>query len=244
MFPGSATAKPTLAPSASGAMAGEAERSRAGRSVTGTCRDEILNELSLGRRLSDRCDLERRRAGRAAVRVWRSFGFVASREVDLRAVRLVVGRAVMCRRWPLRQREASVLRVDDVQAAGCRTHRVRRPIPVSVVRDDGSRHDRIVMLAPSGDGRVTLGYGELDVELRARGLGPLEDFARVEIGEGAWAGVVDLARLRGFRASWHLHWLGDGHGSRRLFDARYPELTAVPAPRSRDAQSVPAARSE
>lgn len=225
-------------------MAGEAERARAGRSISGTCRDEILTELSLGRRLSKRCDLERRRAGRAAVRARRSFGFVSSREVDLRAVRLVVGRAVLCRRWPLREGEASVLRLEDVQAARCRTRRVREPIPVGVVRHDGSKAESVLMLRPDADGRVALSYGALDVELRARGLGPLAGFGRVEIGESAWAGVVDLTRLQEFRATWHLRWVADGQGSRGLFAARYPELVEAAAATEGEAESAPDAKSE
>ncbi|MBL4684217.1 MAG: hypothetical protein JKY37_06490 [Nannocystaceae bacterium] len=74
---------------------------------------------------------------------------------------------------------------------------------------------------PDADGRISLSYSTLDLELRAAGLGTLDDFDRAEIGEGAWAGTVDLARLREFRASWHLQWIRAGRGAAGLFVARH-----------------------
>lgn len=198
-------------------------RERASYAVTGPCRKPLLDELTAGRRLEAQCEADRRKAGRAAVRFGMQFGYVASRDVDLRGLRIVVGRAVGCRTWPLRETEASVLRKPDIDAAGCRTRRMKDAIPLTVVRDDGERFEAVTTIEPDAGGRVVVSYGALDLELRAAGLGTLYDFATIEVGQGGWAGLVDLVRLREFRASWHLRWIRAGRGAPGLFAATHAE---------------------
>lgn len=203
------------------AVANEAELARAGAKLIGDCRQPLLDELARGQRSAAGCELERAQAGRAAVRLGTSFGFVASREVDLRGVRLVVGRAELCRRWPLRAADASVLRPSDIEDARCKQRRTREPLRVTVIARAGKRIADVHALLPDADGRVTFDYAELDLRLRALGLGNLDDYATVELGEDAWAGTVDLQRLREFRAAWHLRWVREGRGSAGLFAVRY-----------------------
>jgi len=209
------------------ARAGPSEAARASEQVAGSCRDVVLGELTAGRRRAQDCDRERRRAGRAAVRAAMSFGYVISREVDLHAVRMVVGKAVLCRRWPLRAPEGSVLRSTDIDTAGCRTRRVKTGIAVTVLSADGARQEGVMMLRPDADGRVALSYGALDLELRAQDLGALHDYVRVEVGVDGWAGTLDLQRLQEFRAGWHLRWVRGGRGAPLLFATRHPEHRAA-----------------
>lgn len=142
---------------------------------------------------------------------------------------MVVGKAVLCRRWPLRRETNSVLRPADVREAGCRLRRATRPVTVAVVDGAGRRIADVMTLRPDADGRIALSYGALDLELRAAGHGTLHDFDRAEVGQGGWAGTVDLARLREFRASWHLQWVRAGRGAPGLFVARHPEHSGAAA---------------
>lgn len=219
--PSMADARERAAPRS--ALADPEAKDRAGRVLTGACRSTVLDELEAGQRSDHGCEAERRRGGRAATRLGDVFGYVASRDVDLRGVRLVVGRAVLCRRWPLRKPDNSVLRLPDIEAARCRPWRMRAPIEISVVGRDGTRVDAVMLLTPDEDGRVELSYGALDLRLRAQALGTLHDYAQVEIGRTAWAGTVDLERLRQFRASWHLRWIREGRGAPGLFAVRHAE---------------------
>lgn len=226
-------------------------RERASYAVTGACRKTVLDELTIGRRLEDKCDADRRKAGRAAVRLGMQFGYVASRDVDLRGLRIVVARAVACRTWPLREADGSVLREPDIDAAGCRTRRIKQAVPLTVIRDDGERFEAVMSVEPDAGGRIVVSYGALDLELRAAELGTLYDFARIEVGEGGWAGVVDLVRLREFRANWHLRWIRAGRGAPGLFAARHAEHPgadlarelqggAVSSPEAQSARDAPA----
>ena len=203
------------------AVANEVELARAGAKLIGTCRQPVLDELARGQRTAQGCEAERARAGRAAVRLGTTFGFVASRDVDLRGVRLVVGRAELCRRWPLRAPDSSVLRPGDIEEARCKQRRTRQPVRVAVIAHAGKRLESVHELRPDADGRIVFDYAELDLRLRALGLGTLDDYATVELGEEAWAGQVDLQRLREFRAAWHLRWVRSGRGSPGLFAVRY-----------------------
>ena len=124
---------------------------------------------------------------------------------------------------PLREADGSVLRKPDVDAAGCRTRRIKQAVPLTVIRDDGERFEAVMSVEPDAGGRIVVSYGALDLELRAAGLGTLYDFARIEVGQGGWAGIVDLVRLREFRANWHLRWIRAGRGAPGLFAARHAE---------------------
>lgn len=196
----------------------------------------MQRELAEGRKLEPECDEARRRAGRAAVRAGMSFGYVERRDVELRRIRLVLGRATTCRRWPLRDAAASVLRRDDVSEAGCSTRRARNPVAITLVPRAGEAVT-IEPLAPDGDGAVALSFSRLDLELRALGHGTLDDFIRIEIGEQAWAGTVDLEQLRSFRAQWHLAWVRRGRGVPGLFAARYPRHPGAEEARALDADA-------
>jgi hypothetical protein len=80
-----------------------------------------------------------------------------------------------------------------------------------------------VWLHTDADGALTIRLAGLDAEVRAGQQGPLHAFARIEIGRGGWAGVLDLVKLREIRGSWHLGWVARGWGVAGLFVALDPE---------------------
>lgn len=197
------------------------------------CRAQVLAELAEGQRRDDACGRDREAAGRALVRRGDAFGFVERREVDLAELRLVLGVARRCRQWPLRSPTRDVLRRTDVDWAGCRLSRHQGEVPLVLVDRAGGRREPLPPLQTDRDGRVTLRFASLDRALRATGAGTLDGYARIELGEGGWAGYVDLAQLLRFRADWHLAWLLRGRGAPGLFAVRHPRH-----PGAADAQTM------
>ena len=57
-------------------------------------------------------------------------------------------------------------------------------------------------LTTDRDGRLVIRFASLDQALRALDQGELADYARIELGDEAWAGHVDLEQLLRFRADW------------------------------------------
>lgn len=187
------------------------------------CREQVRDELRRGQRKNDACREDREILGRAVVRARDDFGFVERRQVDLASLRLTLGLARRCRQWPLRDPDRDVLRRPDVDEALCRLRRYQGPLPLTFIDHQGRRHQPLPPVVTDRDGRVTLRFGSLDQSLRALGAGSLDDYARIELGEAAWAGHVDLEQLLRFRADWHLVWVTRGRGSPGLFAARHPE---------------------
>jgi hypothetical protein len=111
----------------------------------------------------------------------------------------------------------------DVGRAGCRVRPYHGTVSIAAVGGDGSRVEGIMELPTDRDGRIELAYADADASLRALGLGGLDGFARLELGRGAWAGTIDLNRLRRFLAQWHYRWVIRGRGHAGLLALRHRE---------------------
>ncbi len=155
-----------------------------------------------------------------------TFGVVEQRQDTPEGVKLVVSAAERCRRWPLRSGGRAVLQIVDTQNLGCRLRRLEGTLPVSGVTASGERHAALLVV-PVDFGRVNLEFIELDRALRQRGHEGLDGFASLELGEGAWAGEIDLARARDSLTAAHLQWVQQGRGVPALFVARHPEHPSV-----------------
>lgn len=199
------------------------------------CREQVRGELRRGRREDGGCAEDRAIIGRAAVGLRDVLGFVERREVDLTSLRLTLGVARRCRQWPLRRSGRDVLRRTDVAEAGCRLRRYQGELSLTFIDHAGERHELVEPARTDRDGRVTLHFAAIDRTLRALGAGSLDDYARIELGEAAWAGHVDLGQLLRFRADWHFNWVTRGRGTPGLFAVRHPEHAAA-----RDARTMAA----
>ncbi|MEM7159617.1 MAG: hypothetical protein AAF799_42650 [Myxococcota bacterium] len=204
-----------------GADAAAIDQLRAGSSAE--CDRQVRAELRDGQRLDDACANDRERAGKAVVRRRDVFGFVERRQVDLASLRLVLGLAKRCRQWPLRSPGRDVLRRNDAHEAGCRLRRFQGEVTLTFIDHEGRRSTPLPPVRTDLDGKLELRFATLDRALRALGVGSLHDFARIELGEQAWAGYVDLSQLLRFRADWHLAWVARGRGSPGLFAVQHPE---------------------
>lgn len=187
------------------------------------CAEQVHAELVAGQRRNDACAPDREAVGRALVRRRDAFGFVEWREVNLTALRLVLGVAQRCRQWPLRSPTRDVLRRTDVDAAGCRLRRHQGEVSLVFVDREGGRHEPLSPVRTDRDGRVELEFAALDRGLRALGAGTLDEYARLELGDAGWAGHVDLEELLRLRADGYLSWLRRGLGTPGLFAIRHPE---------------------
>jgi hypothetical protein len=139
--------------------------------------------------------------------------------------------AMLCRGWPLPDAAGQVLHPTDAQRAGCVLRPYRGKVTVSAVSIDGARHD-VLELTADRDGRVAFEFSEADAALRADTDVGLDGYARLELGASAWAGAVDLDKLRAFLADWHFAWVSRGRGSAALFARRHGEH-----PRTADAEA-------
>jgi hypothetical protein len=202
------------------------------------CGEQVRTELALGQRRNDACGQDREVAGRALVRSRDAFGFVERREVDLAALRLVLGVARRCRQWPLRHPERDVLRRTDVDEAGCRLRRYQGEVSLVFIDREGRRHEPLPPVQTDRDGRVSLRFSALDRALRALDEGTLDAYARIELGAAGWAGHVDLEQLLEFRADWHLTWLLRGRGAPGLFAERHPDHRGVDDVRTLAAEAL------
>jgi len=203
----------------------------------GPCGEQVRDELRQGRR-GDGCVAERLRVGEEVVRGRDAFGFVERQQVDLVRLRLTLGWARRCDRWPLRHPDHDVLRRTEVAAAGCRLGRYEGPVPVVFFDHQGRRHQPLEPLRSDRDGRLTIRFAAIDRTLRSLGAGALEDYARIELGEGAWAGHVDLEQLLAYRADWHLTWVSRGRGAPGLFAVRHPEHPGASEARTMAAEAL------
>jgi hypothetical protein len=212
-------------PPVQGAPADDGTRARAEEVLPSSpCRTQLLGELQRGRGEGKGCAAERLRLGRALTRgvVARSFGFVERRDVQLAVVQLTLGHARRCKTWPLRSQGRDVLDPRDVEAARCRQGRYEGPVAVTLV-DGRGRRLSLPPLFADADGKLRVVISDLDATVRASGHGALGDWDRIELGRAAWAGAVDLRRLRSFRADWHLSWVVAGRGVPALFSIAHPD---------------------
>ncbi len=215
---------PAVAPTA--LMAEAAARAGA------ACSTELRQQLRTGSRLDGECDATSSTATRRVVSGHGvRFGVVDHRDVSLARVRMRLSEGLLCRGWPLPERSGQVLHTTDAQRAGCILRPYRGPVTLSAVTMDGRRH-RVLQLEADRDGRVSFEFSEADAALREATDTGLDSYARLEVGASAWAGVVDLVRLRSFLADWHFTWVKQGRGSAALFAKRHGTH-----PRGRDAQT-------
>ena len=195
--------------------------------ASSSCRGSLLVELAQGRSAVEGCAPDRARLGRAlARRSGRSFGFVERRDVTLAHLRVVLGEARRCKRWPLRTADREVLDPRDVEGAGCRKRRYEGPVAVTVHDAEG----RSLTLPPvfaDRDGNATIDFAEVDAHVRLAGGGTLRQWSSIELGHDGWAGKVDLRRLRAFRADWYRRWVSTGRGVPGLFVVAHPDHAEV-----------------
>ncbi|MBV1860726.1 MAG: hypothetical protein KUG77_20090 [Nannocystaceae bacterium] len=162
------------------------------------------------------------------------FGIVDHRDVELDRVRLRLSEAGLCKGWPLPIDDDAgvVLRGRDADRAGCVVRPYRGSLVLTAVDAEGNRH-QADMLDVGKDGEVVFEFAALDASLRrAVGQG-LDAYAWLELGETAWAGTINLERMRGFIADWHFVWVARGRGSAALFAERHAEH-----PHGADAQEM------
>jgi hypothetical protein len=198
-----------------------------------SCRSVLRRQLETGvRRLGD-CDATESTAARRVVAAHGvRFGIVDHRKIDLAKVRMRLSEAVWCRGWPLPDEPGHVLHTTDAQQAGCVVRPYRGKVTLTAVGHDGARHE-VQVLDADRDGLLAFEFSEIDAALRADTDRGLDDWVRLEIGAAAWAGAVDLAKLRGFLADWHFTWVSQGRGSAALFAKRHREH-----PRRGDAEAI------
>jgi hypothetical protein len=158
------------------------------------------------------------------------FGWLEQRKIDLRRLRLILGEARRCRTWPLLEPGETVLWGKQVREARCNRQRFEGALPVVGVTAAGERVPAFE--AEIANGVFELDYARLDRRLRLEGHGGLDAFDRLELGTGAWAGTVDLVRLRQFLADWHYRWVQMGRGVPGLFVARNPEHVSADSGRA------------
>lgn len=188
----------------------------------GDCRQPIVEELASGTEadVGARCMPERERARRRHSDG--RFGFIRQRRASLRGVTLLLGEGIRCRKLPLRAPEFAVLTERRVRDSSCSVRDYDGTVRLYGVRADGEVV-RIGYLRAEG-GKLALRYADIDAQARAEGwLEGLDAFAAIELGEGGWAGTIDMDRLRLFLGNWHFDWIERGRGSAGLFAARHPE---------------------
>lgn len=198
------------------------------------CSAEVREQLLEGRRSLGECDVVESAAARATIlHDGVRFGVVAHQDVGLHGVRLRLSEARLCRGWPLPtdDDQGVVLNERDADRSGCLLRPYRGQLTLTAVDAEGNRH-HAARVDVDRDGAVTFEYAAIDAELR-RSLGRgLDAYVWLELGESAWAGTVNLDRLRSYLADWHFQWVAKGRGAPALFAARHDTH-----PRSADAQA-------
>jgi hypothetical protein len=202
----------------------------ADRSLTATCvqalRGELVSgELVSGERRAAGCVSERQRVTRAVIKAVKGrpvFGVVENHRSTTARALLTLSLAGHCRFWPLRGGQRRVLTVVDMQHLRCELHRYSGELQIIAVTADGRRYADLLSIKVE-DGRAVLPYVALDHVLRTRGFNGLDAFEALELGEGGWAGRVNLVTLRAALADVHAVWVGRGRGVPALFVRRHPQ---------------------
>ncbi|WAS94029.1 hypothetical protein [Nannocystis punicea] len=202
--------------------------------VPESCRAEVAAALTAGEQLTTPCAEPLSRAADEALAAGRqrSFGIVDRTTVHLASMGLVLSKAYLCRRRPLRAPGQTSLDVGAARYAGCVVRRYAGPLTISVASTEGTVLP-VMTVRSDEDGRVEVSFAEVDALLRARGRGGLSPYATLLVGRDGWAGRVDLTQLRAQLADWHATWVGRGRGSPALFAALHPEAEAAAGMRTR-----------
>ncbi|MCB9704463.1 MAG: hypothetical protein H6711_21445 [Myxococcales bacterium] len=228
-LPGEAAARRPARGTAAPAAA--IERSLAREAEDDPCRAPLAAELASGVRqddgLASACDEVRDRVGRRlALRERPVFGMVEGRQDDLAKIRLVLTGAAFCRRWLLREPGHASPTLGDALAARCHVRRLEAPLPVYVVAARGERL-LATTIAADEDGRYEVRFADVDAALRAAHRPGLDGWSRIELGEGGWAGAVDLTVRTRALATQHGEAIARGRGVPALFALKHPEHPAA-----------------
>lgn len=160
------------------------------------------------------------------------FGVVERRAVDLTGISLVLAEAHRCRRWPLRIGGDDVLTAAGSRNAQCRQRRFSGVVPVYAYRA-GEATPHAVAELDVRDGVARLSFAGLERQFIALGVDDPWTLTRLELGDDAWAGQVDLVAVRRILGSFHYEWVEAGLGSPGLFVAAHPDH-----PRTGDAEAL------
>lgn len=190
------------------------------------CREVVAREFKTGE-IAElvRCGSERQAAQRRQIAAGRPkprFGWVERSRVEGQRVQLVVSEARRCKYWPLRRPGQAVLGLYDVKVADCWVQRYRGGVSLAGVLPDGRRVAGVFVARADGDGRVEFDLQQVDAGLRRRGQPGLDEYVRLELGVGGWAGRVDLVAARAQLADLHAAWVQSGRGVPGLMVARHP----------------------
>ncbi len=199
------------------------------------CGEALRGQLLSGRAQAGSCNAVESTAARVTIlHNGVKFGIVEHRDVELDRVRLRLSEAGLCKGWPLPIDDDAgvVLRGRDADRAGCVLRPYRGALVLTAIDEEGNRH-QAAMLEVDKDGEVVFEFAAVDASLRRGGGHGLDAYAWLELGETAWAGTINLERMRGFIADWHFVWVARGRGSAALFAERHADH-----PRSGDAQAM------
>ena len=150
------------------------------------------------------------------------FGVVDHRRVELDEVRLRLSEARLCKGWPLPvdDDQGVVLHPTDADRAGCLVRTYQGQLEITAIDREGQRH-QAALLEVDRDGVVTFEFAAIDAALRRNVGQGLDAYPWLELGETAWAGTINLDRMRGLIADWHFVWVARGRGSAALFAQRH-----------------------
>lgn len=155
------------------------------------------------------------------------FGLVDRRVVELTGVSLELGVASRCPTWPQRPAGFFVLTSASARAAGCRTRPWSGALPVyayTAGRDAAAPGGGVrIATVRVDEGVVRLDFDDLSRRAALSDQGSLWSFAWLELGDGGWAGAIDLVALRRILADYHIEWIRRGRGAPGLFMAAHPD---------------------
>lgn len=187
------------------------------------CGEALRGQLLSGRAEAGACSAVESSAARVTIlHNGVKFGIVDHRDVELDRVRLRLSEAGLCKGWPLPIDDDSgvVLHGRDADRAGCVVRPYRGSLVLTAIDAEGNRH-QAAMLDVDRDGEVVFEFAAVDASLRRAVGHGLDAYAWLELGETAWAGTINLERMRGFIADWHFVWVARGRGSAALFAERH-----------------------
>jgi hypothetical protein len=199
------------------------------------CGESLRRQLLRGQAEPGACDATEAAAARNTIlHNGVRFGVVEHRHVELDRARLRLSEARLCKGWPtpVDADGGVVLRARDAYRAGCGLRPYRGSLVLTAVDDAGNRH-QAATLDVDKDGVVRFEFAEVDASLRRTMGQGLDAYAWLELGETAWAGTVNLVKLREFAADWHFSWVARGRGSAALFAQRHGDH-----PRGDDARQM------
>lgn len=187
------------------------------------CGEALRGQLLSGQAETGACNAVESAAARVTIlHNGVKFGIVEHRDVELDRVRLRLSEAGLCKGWPLPIEDNSgvVLHGRDADRAGCVVRPYRGSLVLTAIDVEGTRH-QAAMLDVDKDGEVVFEFAAVDASLRRTVGHGLDAYEWLELGETAWAGTINLERMRGFIADWHFVWVARGRGSAALFAERH-----------------------